>query len=304
VLGQSRPDVAAVFGPAFTLSGFSLRTEVILPTGTYNLVTFAHSAVTGEFVPREMSVTVSAPSAPFGTIDTPANGVSVAGELAVTGWALDAAGVRDVRVYRDAVAGEAPGLVLIGVADFVRGARPDVQMAHATLPNSDRAGWGLVVLTNVLPGRGNGTFVFSAYATNLAGVQALLGQRTVTGVNATSDLPFGTIDTPGQGAEVSGTFVNFGWVLTPSPLGIPIDGSTIDVYIDNVLVGHPVYNQYRGDIATLFPGYANSNGAVGYFIIDTTHLANGVHTIGWAVRDNAGRAVGIGSRFFRVNNGS
>jgi hypothetical protein len=304
VLGQSRPDVAAVFGPAFRLSGFSLRTEVILPAGTYNLVTFAHSAVTGELIPREVSITVSAPAAPFGTIDTPTNGVSVAGELAVTGWALDAAGVRDVRVYRDAVAGEPSGLVLIGVADFVRGARPDVQTAQATLPNSDRAGWGLVVLTNVLPNLGNGTFVFSAYATNLAGVQTLLGQKTVTGTNATSVLPFGTIDTPGQGAEVSGTIVSFGWVLTPSPLGIPFDGSTIDVFIDNVLVGHPVYNQYRADIATLFPGYANSNGAVGYFVIDTTRLANGVHTIGWAVRDNAGRAVGIGSRFFRVNNGS
>lgn len=304
VLGQSRPDVAAVFGPAFLLSGFSLRTGVVLPAGSYNLVTYAHSSVTGEFVAREISVTVSAPAAPFGTVDTPTDGVSVAGELAVTGWALDAAGVRDVRVYRDAVGSESPGLVLLGVANFVRGARPDVQALHANLPDSDRAGWGLAVLTNMLPSQGNGTFVLSVYATNLAGVQTRLGQRTITGINGTSDLPFGTIDTPGQGAEVSGTIINFGWVLTPSALGIPIDGSTIDVYIDNVLVGHPVYNNYREDIATLFPGLVNSNGAVGYFVIDTTRLTNGVHTIAWGVRDSAGRANGIGSRYFRVNNGS
>ena len=52
--------------------------------------------------------------------------------------------------------------------------------------------------------------------------------------------------------------MNFGWALTPQPATIPIDGSTISVYVDNVPVGHPIYNQYRSDIATLFPGYANS----------------------------------------------
>ena len=46
--------------------------------------------------------------------------------------------------------------------------------------------------------------------------------------NAASVLPFGTIDTPAQGQTISGTdFINFGWVLTPQPNIIPIDGSTI-----------------------------------------------------------------------------
>ena len=48
--------------------------------------------------------------------------------------------------------------------------------------------------------------------------------------------------------------------------------------------------------------YANSNGAVGYYYIDTTTLTNGIHTIGWLVYDNAGRGAGIGSRFFWVQN--
>lgn len=304
VLGLSRPDVAAIYGAAYSQSGFSLQTNVVLPAGSYTLVSYAHSSVTGEFIARERPVIVAAPTAPFGHVDTPADAASVAGELGVTGWALDNAGIRDVRVYRNPVAGEAPGRVLIGVADFVRGARPDVQAAYPSMPNSDRAGWGLMILTNMLPNQGNGTFVLSAVATNLAGLETVIGQRSITGVNATSELPFGTIDTPGQGQEVSGTIINFGWVLTPSPLGIPLDGHTIDVFIDGVAVGHPVYNQYRSDIATLFPGYANSNGAVGYFIIDTRLLTNGLHSIAWSVRDSAGRTNGIGSRFFRVNNGS
>jgi hypothetical protein len=40
--------------------------------------------------------------------------------------------------------------------------------------------------------------------------------------------------------------------------------------------GIRVYNNYRSDIATGHPGYANSNGAVGYFYGGTTQFANGV----------------------------
>jgi hypothetical protein len=74
------------------------------------------------------------------------------------------------------------------------------------------------------------------------------------------------------------------------------------VYIDGKPSGHPVYSNYRVDIATLFPGYANSLGAVGYYYIDTTQLTNGLHTISWGVTDSAGRKTGIGSRFFIVQN--
>jgi hypothetical protein len=102
---------------------------------------------------------------------------------------------------------------------------------------------------------------------------------------------------------ISGSnYVNFGWALTPLPAMIPVDGSTISVYIDGVAVGHPTYNQYRTDIASYFPGYLNSNGAIGYWAINTTGLSNGVHTIAWSVTDNAGRTDGIGSRFFSVLN--
>ena len=67
--------------------------------------------------------------------------------------------------------------------------------------------------------------------------------------------------------------------------------------------GKPTYNVNRSDIAGMFPGYANSNGAVGYFPLDTTTLANGTHTISWVVTDNLGNTEGIGSRFFTVQNG-
>jgi hypothetical protein len=74
------------------------------------------------------------------------------------------------------------------------------------------------------------------------------------------------------------------------------------VVLDGVTLGHPVYNQYRSDIATFFPGRCNSGGAVGFFYIDTTQLANGVHTISWNAYDNVGHGDGLGSRYFTVSN--
>ena len=64
------------------------------------------------------------------------------------------------------------------------------------------------------------------------------------------------------------------------------------------------YNNARSDIQHLFPGYANTNGAVGAKFFDTAPMANGLHTLAWVARDDVGHAQGIGSRFFKVFNQS
>lgn len=253
---------------------------------------------------RQLGATTQAP---FGSWDTPiplpGGGTSVSGAIAFTGWALDDVQVTRIRVFRDPVAGESSGQVFIGDAVQVAGARPDVVSAFPSYPYNTSAGWGLMVLTNMLPNQGNGVFTFHVYFDDADGHTALVGSRTLTGDNATATVPFGTIDTPRQGETVSGTIVNFGWALTPQPGSIPSDGSTISVFIDGVNVGRPSYGHFRSDIATLFPGYANSNGAVGHFTINTTAYTDGLHTIAWVVTDNLGRAAGIGSRYFTIQNG-
>ena len=74
------------------------------------------------------------------------------------------------------------------------------------------------------------------------------------------------------------------------------------MFIDNLPMGHPTYNQPRSDIEMLFPNYQNTDGAVGYYFVDTTKLSNGVHTIAWTARDSVGNAQGLGSRYFTVLN--
>jgi uncharacterized repeat protein (TIGR01451 family) len=277
------------------------------------IITVTSPGATGS--PQQVQVNVTnAPAAPpFGSFDTPANNTTgIAGSIAVTGWALDNIEVTGVAIWREPITGEATasnGLVFIGNATFVADARPDVAGTYPASPYQYRAGWGYLMLTNFLlnsngtAGRGNGTYNLHAIMTNRSGAVVDLGVRTITVDNAHAAKPFGAIDTPDQGATATGNaYVNFGWALTQNPFIIPIDGSTITVFVDGLPTGHPAYNQFRSDIATLFPGYANSNGAVGFFYIDTTKLQNKVHTISWSVTDSGNRTDGIGSRYFAVLN--
>jgi hypothetical protein len=236
---------------------------------------------------------------PFGEFSTPLNGANVSSSIPVTGWALDDSGVEHVKIYRE----EGNDLVFIGDASFVEGARPDVAALYPEYPNSTRAGWGYMMLTNFLPNGGNGTYVLHAIATDVVGKTTTLGTKTIHCDNEHAVKPFGAIDTPSQGGTASGnSFINWGWVLTPQPNSIPTDGSTLRVFVDSVNLGHPTYNIYRTDLANYFPGYANSSGAAGYMYLDTTAFSNGVHTIQWTAKDSGGNSDGIGSRYFTISN--
>lgn len=258
---------------------------------------------------------------PFGVFDTPTSGVTgLAGAFAVGGWALSSVGVANITLWREPIGTEPTagnGLVFMANATTIPGSRPDVAAAFPGYPNNNY-GWGAQILTTGLPGtnglpQGSGTYKIHAIATDSLGLTAdIAGAITVSVNNAASALPFGTIDTPMQGGTASGTaYVNFGWILTPQPNIVPIDGSAVTVYIDNQPVGHPAYNFSRCDVS--FQGLRNSGstdcakngtlpGPVGFFTMDTTKLTNGLHTIQWGVSDSGGHVTGIGSRFFIVQN--
>jgi Beta-propeller repeat len=283
--------------------------QVTAAAGPSGVMTVTAPGAVNPTLTLQVRVTAVVPASPIGSFDTPASGTSgIAGAIAVTGWALDNIEVVKVDIWREAVASEGSGLVYIGDAVFAAGARPDVEAASPNMPFNYRGGWGYLLLTNFLAsngsaGPGNGSYKLHAIAHNKSGAAVDLGTHAINVDNAHASKPFGSIDTPGQGGTASGNaFVNFGWALTQNPYFIPIDGSTLTVQVDGVAVGRPTYNQYRADIANTFPGLANSNGAVGFFYIDTTTLSNGVHTLAWVVYDNAGRGDGIGSRYFTVFN--
>jgi hypothetical protein len=270
-----------------------------LSPGTYTgAVTVQSSNASNS--PRTVSVTLKVYKAgttdkPFGDFATPVHGSKVRSSIPVTGWVVDDIEVKSLKIYN--------GSNYVGDGVFVEGPRPDIEQAYPTYPKSYEAGWGYMMLTNFLPNGGNGRYNIIAKATDAEGHTVTLGTKTITVDNANAVKPFGAIDTPGQGGIAKGSsFTNWGWALTPKPKKIPTNGSTIKVYVDGVNIGKPQYNLYRKDIATLFPGYANSNGAIGKFILDTTAYENGIHTIHWTATDNAGKIDGIGSRYFTIQN--
>ncbi len=257
-------------------------------------------------VTDETSVTTP----PFGVVDIPSNGATgLSGAVPVSGWAVDDVGISRVQIYRNSVAGEPAGEIYLGDGTRVRGARPDVvaSQSFGFRPGATSAGWGLMVLSNMLPNGGNGTFTLSAYADDVEGGRSLLGRKTVTFDNTGSPFPFGTIDLPGQGATVAGIYNNQGWVLAQPGRSIPFNGSTIRLFIDGVeQPTAAAYGFARPDVSVLFPlpTYANANGPAAQFTFDTTQWSDGLHTIVWAVRDDLGVLQGIGSRYINIQNGS
>lgn len=248
---------------------------------------------------------------PVGAVDTPADNISgVTGSLGVTGWVVDDIDISGVRIFRNAVAGETGdglGRVFLGTANRVDDARSDIEAANPTAPFNYRAGWGYLLLTNFLPGLGNGTFVIKAYATDVDGHETLLGQRTITVANASATEPFGAIDRPRQGDTVTGTVDNFGWVLALGTVRAdPPGGGAVSAVIDGAIVGSPGQWATRGDLTELFPEsqYAGINTALGVFSFNSASYQDGVHTIAWLVIANNGQAAGIGSRYFTTVNGN
>jgi hypothetical protein len=252
---------------------------------------------------------------PFGAFDTPVTNTSVQGSIAVTGWALDDVGIDRVEIWRDLVTNDpappfrenghpADGKVFIALGTFSDGSRPDVEATYTSTPFRHRAGWGYLLLTWGLP-NANGTFVLTAIGWDKEGRSTVLGTKTITVNNATATKPFGSIDVPAYGATFSGNQFTYGWALTPAS-GCTVSGGQKFMTIDSAPPNFPItYGANRADIAAAFPGFADTNGAGGAVVLNSTNYPNGTHAIGWLVYDSCGNGEGIGSRFFTIlNSGS
>ena len=239
---------------------------------------------------------ISFDTPPFGEIDFPMEGSTVSGAIIISGWVVDDNYGVSVKIYRKSGA----SLIYIGDAFEHSSLRPDLQQVYPE-PQYYPVGWQYWLLTNFFSDQ---SYSITAIATDAAGQQDTLGTRSLTFDNANRVKPFGTIDTPTQGGNASGeNYVVWAWALTAHPNTIPTDGSTIDVLVDGTNLGHPTYNIYKSDIATLFPGYNNSDGAAGYFRLNTTTYEDGLHTLSWSVTDDAQNQETIGSRYFYIQNG-
>ncbi|MCP4213088.1 MAG: hypothetical protein GY765_00460 [bacterium] len=275
-----------------------------LPAGTHSgtITITANEEMTRQVTVNTKVFPKGEKSLPFGKLLSPATGVNVSRNVPITGWALDEIGEVDVRIY--CTVSNSSERVYLGDAVFLSGSRPDIEAAYPDLPKNFRSGWGYMLLTDLLPGGGNGQYLISAVAVDASGNESQLGSADIYCNNSQSELPFGAIESPAPGSEISGDeYVNLGWVLAAEAGSIPEDGSTIKGWVDGMpLEGHPVYNIYKESVAQMFPAYYNSGGAAAYYVLDTTRYANGTHVITWSVEDSEGNRSDVGSQYFTVSN--
>ena len=310
---QSWFQVTPTSGTGPTRLTVSINSALLPPSGTAT-GTLTVTAPTATPTSKTVSVNLTRLAtsvAPFGSFDTPLNNATgIAGSIAVTGWAMDDIYVSSVKVYRDKIGNEGVqpnGLIYIGDAVFINNARSDIEGLNPTLPFNYRGGWGYLMLTNAIPGGslplGNGTIKLWAIATDIEGNTTNLGSKVITLTNATSKLPFGAIDNPGQGGSAIGTIANSGWIMTPQPNIMLASPVNIGVYVDGAPVGKVTFGQARPDVFGLFPNNRNSSGPGATFSLDTSLFSNAMHSIYWIAYDDAGNGDGIGSRFFFIENG-
>jgi N-acetylmuramoyl-L-alanine amidase len=107
---------------------------------------------------------------------------------------------------------------------------------------------------------------------------------------------FGDIEV-GEGPVLVGGTVNIhGWALDLEAI------SVVRVLIDGTFVGNASYGFERPGVTMLYPSFPNSAAPGFQFLLDTTTLTNGPHSVVIEVQDVIGTRTVIGERHFKVFN--
>ncbi len=195
---------------------------------------------------------------PKGYIDTPLDGATIKGDVAISGWFLDSNGVTKVEVLID---GKIMGEAQYGIP------RADVGQAFPEYQNGN-SGYQFTLNTKNLT-NGQHSLTIRETGNNRATTE-LKSQINVQ--NAASLASIGSIDEPVYRASVKGEIAVRGWFLDESSV------SKIEILIDGKRVGEAQYGIPRLDVQKAYPDYQNANS--GYlYTLNTKNLTNGQHKL-------------------------
>jgi hypothetical protein len=237
---------------------------------------------------------------PFGAIDSPTDGQTVAGIVRVSGFVLDMHAVSSIDLLVDGAVVNSAQMNL---------PRVDVLEIFPTYYGSPTSRPGY--LTSFLAGNfSDGPHSVSIRVTESdSQAQTIIGTVNVVVDNTINQAPFGYIDIPGPaGTEgANGSFPVVGWAIDD------VEVARIDFLVDGQIVagavgrGEPSTGQYgstRPDVEAAFPDVPNSLYTGFSANIDTTALVNGIHQISVRAWDNQGASRELGTRTVQViNNG-
>lgn len=185
------------------------------------------------------------------------------GSVTFTGWAVDLnAPVESVGISIDG----AP----YGTADY-GSTRDDVCAVYAGAANCPNVGWSLSLDTSQLA---NGTHILTVIPKAGALQSSVSALFTVANWTTANPMKL-TIDSPNsQSGPLSGHVGIGGWAIDQlSAL------STISVAVDGIALGTAEYGGNRSDVCSHFPNAIGCPNVGWNYFLDTTLLADGVHTL-------------------------
>jgi Big-like domain-containing protein len=277
-LGGYRPDVCATYAksPDCPNVGWSARLDTTqLTNGTHTLTItatsqfytptgsafFTDDTLTSAPVTFTVSNAVSSQSTHI-NIDQPTPSQVLWHEATVSGWAVD--DNTAIKTIAIAVDGQTVGSTTPSIS------RPDVCAVFQNRPGCPNVGWSASLDTDLLT---NGAHTITVTAVSEVDAEA----TTSTTINVTNgngvDTTKVNIDVPNaQSGNLSGPQTFAGWAINDDA------NATVTIFIDGV-TDPGVTSVARPDVCAMYPDAGNCPN-VGWSIpVDTTLLANGVHTL-------------------------
>ena len=242
--GVSRSDVNSVYPGYFNgaNSGFDDTIDISNLGSGNKTVEVRIIARNGETQSHKRNIVVKDSNFPKrSNLDEPNNNSVVTnGNLRIRGWALDQAGVKEVRVYID---DEDFGTVPYGTS------RPDVNKAYPGYLSGNNAGFdGTINVSSIISGNKN---VVIKITSNDGTVQNI--NRTVTIQNLQSR---SSLDEPINNSIAGSTTLKIrGWALDSSGI------KEVRVYVDGKDLGTVPYGTSRPDVNKVYPGYSSGDNA-------------------------------------------
>lgn len=223
------------------------------------------------------------------SIDRPnAQSPAFSGTAPFGGWALaDNGSIASIQILVDGVA---RGTAQYGVS------RPDVCAAYPGRAGCPNVGWNFYLDTTVLT---NGAHILEADATSSTGEHATRSASFTVSNSYVGNPITIAIDQPaGDASPYEGLAVFSGWAIDQSAAI-----SSISISIDGVPFGAAQYGNPRQDICNVYSGAPGCPNVGWSTLVDTTHLADGVHVLG-VTATAANGAFSVVSWIFTVANWS
>ena len=325
--GTMRNDVCGAYaalgcpnvGWTFTLDTTTLSSGNHTLTITSTDASGQHAALSATFTVANWTAVGNDPMTI--TIDTPSsNSAALSGGVFLGGWAIDSlAAIAQVSVTVDGIA--------VANASY-GGSRPDVCAVHTDAPGCPNVGWNAWLDTTYLS---DGAHTLAVTATTIEG-QSTTATTSFTVANQTASNPIrlsiGRPNSPNQQPgnaprdslaramellpcddqaslgcragdnALSGQAAIGGWAVD-NDAAI----SRVSVSVDGVLWGNAAYGGNRPDVCAV---YSNAQGCpnVGWnFVLDTTMLADGTHTLGVTAYGAGGQHSTAETEFTTANAG-